>query len=219
MDRTFDAVILAGGRSSRLSGTPKALLRLEGKSLLLRTLEAVRRAQRVAVVGPGELAGELATFRRSAGAPEADLTREDPPFTGPAAGIAAGVAALDQGSGKERDGGRPGGAGLTLILACDMPAAGRLPEQLLDAVAAAPSARLWLPVDAGGRVQPLACCADSRALREALARFTAADLQGLSVRKLIADLPAARFPLAAAATDDVDTWEDAGRFGIARPAP
>jgi choline kinase len=69
MDRTFDAVILAGGRSSRLSGTPKALLRLEGKSLLLRTLEAVRRAQRVAVVGPGELAGELATFRRSAGAP------------------------------------------------------------------------------------------------------------------------------------------------------
>jgi molybdopterin-guanine dinucleotide biosynthesis protein A len=219
MDRTFDAVILAGGRSSRLSGTPKALLRLEGKSLLLRTLEAVRRAQRIAVVGPGELAGELATFRRGAGAPEAVLTREDPPFAGPAAGIAAGVAALDQGSGKEHDGGRPRGAGLTLILACDMPAADRLPEQLLDAVAAAPSARLWLPVDAGGRVQPLACCADSRALREALAGFTAADLQGLSVRKLIADLPAARFPLAAAATDDVDTWEDAGRFGIARPAP
>ncbi|WP_336716366.1 molybdenum cofactor guanylyltransferase [Arthrobacter sp. USHLN218] len=219
MDRTFDAVVLAGGRSSRLSGTPKALLRLDGKTLLLRTLEAVSGARRIAVVGPGELAGELAAFRRGADAPAVVLTREDPPFAGPAAGIAAGVAALDQGTGKEYDGGGARGAGLTLILACDMPAAGRLPGQLLDAVAADPSVRLWLPVDAGGRVQPLACCADSRALREALARFTAAELQGLSVRKLIADLPAARFPLAAAATDDVDTWEDAGRFGIERPAP
>lgn len=219
MDRTYDAVILAGGRSSRLSGTPKALLRLDGKSLLLRTLEAVGGAHRIAVVGPGELAGELATFRRGPDAPEVVLTREDPPFAGPAAGIAAGVAALDQGTGTGHDGGGPSAAGLTMILACDMPSAGRLPRQLLDAVADHPSVRLWLPVDADGRVQPLACCADSRALREALARFTAADLQGLSVRKLIADLPAARFPLAAAATDDVDTWEDAGRFGIARPAP
>ncbi|GLB68375.1 molybdenum cofactor guanylyltransferase [Arthrobacter mangrovi] len=218
MDRAYDAVILAGGRSSRLSGTPKALLRLDGKSLLLRTLEAVSGARRIAVVGPAELAGELATFRRGTDAPKVVLTREDPPFAGPAAGIAAGVAALDQGTGAEHDGG-PQGAGLTLILACDMPSAGGLPGQLLDAVAAHPSVRLWLPVDADGRVQPLACCADSRALREALTRFTAADLHGLSVRKLIADLPAARFPLAAAATDDVDTWEDAGRFGIARPAP
>jgi hypothetical protein len=39
------------------------------------------------------------------------------------------------------------------------------------------------------------------------------------MRKLLAPLAAVRVPLPAGATEDVDTWADAARFGIARPAP
>ncbi|EMY34826.1 molybdopterin-guanine dinucleotide biosynthesis protein (MobA) [Arthrobacter crystallopoietes BAB-32] len=221
MRREFDAVVLAGGRSSRLAGSPKALLRLEGQSLLRRTLEAVRLAHRIAVVGPAELADEIRHFNdRSGGVPEILLTREEPPFAGPAAGIAAGFRALGAVSGAVDDGGAlPGRADLTLILACDMPRAAQLPQQLLSAVAAEETAELWLPVDSGGRAQPLASCADSAALERALAGFTAAELEGLPVRKLLAGLATARFELQAGATDDVDTWADADHFGIPRPAP
>ena len=91
----FDAVVLAGGRSSRLGGSPKALLQLDGSTLLRRTLEAVRGSRRIAVVGPNDLLAEVDAFRRSVAIPHARLllTREDPPFSGPAAGIAAGVQA------------------------------------------------------------------------------------------------------------------------------
>ncbi|MFD1214917.1 molybdenum cofactor guanylyltransferase, partial [Arthrobacter sp. GCM10027362] len=83
-----------------------------------------------------------------------------------------------------------------------------------------PEADLWLAVDAAGREQPLASCARSAALEEAVAAVGgAAGATGLSVRKLLARLRTVRVPLQAAATEDVDTWEDAGRFGITRPAP
>lgn len=52
----FDAVVLAGGRSSRLGGRSKALLQLDGSTLLRRTLEAVRGSRRIAVVTDAGLA-------------------------------------------------------------------------------------------------------------------------------------------------------------------
>ncbi|MFD1214070.1 molybdenum cofactor guanylyltransferase, partial [Arthrobacter sp. GCM10027362] len=57
---SHDAVVLAGGRSSRLGGVPKALLEFEGRTLLRRTLDALSGARRIAVVGPPELAAVLA---------------------------------------------------------------------------------------------------------------------------------------------------------------
>uniref|UniRef100_UPI0039EF6021 molybdenum cofactor guanylyltransferase n=1 Tax=Sinomonas sp. G460-2 TaxID=3393464 RepID=UPI0039EF6021 len=48
----FDAIVLAGGRSSRLGGYPKPRLVYEGVTLLDRALGAVSAARRVAVVGP-----------------------------------------------------------------------------------------------------------------------------------------------------------------------
>ena len=48
----FDAVILSGGRSSRLGGVPKSGLMHDGASLLDRALQAAGGAAAVAVVGP-----------------------------------------------------------------------------------------------------------------------------------------------------------------------
>ncbi len=48
----FDAVILAGGRSSRLGGSPKAGLVIGGQTLLERALQAARGALAMVVVGP-----------------------------------------------------------------------------------------------------------------------------------------------------------------------
>lgn len=208
----YDAVVLAGGRSARLGGVPKALLEIAGRTLLERTLDALAGARRIAVVGPAELAAVLGRQPRAAGG--LLLTREDPPFAGPAAGIAAGVAALA---------GDAEPAPLTLLLACDMPGLAGLPQYLLAAVRSHPEASLWLPVDAAGREQPLASCASSSALAEAVAAAGgAAGTGGLSMRRLLAPLAAVRVPLPEAATEsteDVDTWADAARFGIARPAP
>ncbi len=215
----FDAVVLAGGRSSRLGGSPKALLQLDGSTLLRRTLEAVRGAGRIAVVGPNDLRAEVDAFRRSVkNAPRLLLAREDPPFSGPAAGIAAGVQAL----AADDDGGAPRRAPFTLLFACDMPWLGGLPELLLGAAARAPEAKLWIPVDADGKRQQLACCADSSALAAAVEKAGgAAGLAGQPVRRLLAALPAVELQLERAGlhTSDVDTWQDAGRFGIAPPAP
>ena len=80
----FDAIILAGGRSSRLGGVPKSGLIYDGATLLERSLRAAGAARRTVVVGPdpGGLPGGVLTCR------------EEPPFAGPAAAIAAGLAAL-----------------------------------------------------------------------------------------------------------------------------
>ncbi|MFT4471356.1 NTP transferase domain-containing protein [Arthrobacter sulfonylureivorans] len=216
----FDAVVLAGGRSSRLGGSPKALLQLKGATLLRHTLEAVRGARRIAVVGPDDLVEEMDAFRRSVapGPPRLLLTREDPPFSGPAAGIAAGMNAL----AADDDGGAPDPAPLTLLFACDMPLLAGLPELLLEGAARAPEAQLWIPVDADGRRQQLACCAGRAALAAAVQQSGgAAGLAGQPVRKLLAGLSTVELRLerAGSHTSDVDTWQDAGRFGIARPAP
>ena len=215
----FDAVILAGGRSSRLGGEPKALLRYNGQSLLRRTLDNVRAARRIAVVGPDELRAELEAFIDAEPETAVVLTREDPPFSGPAAGIGAAVNALREGFANDDDGGAALRAPLTLIFACDMPALGTLPQQLLDAAERNPAVQLVLPVDPDGRTQPLASCVTSAALDAAAAGYGPDGLAGMPVRKLLEGLEALTLPLASTATADVDTWDDAQRFGIAPPAP
>ena len=116
----------------------------------------------------------------------------------------------------------PRRAPFTLLFACDMPWLGGLPELLLGGAARAPEAKLWIPVDADGKRQQLACCADSSALAAAVQKAGgAAGLAGQPVRRLLAGLPAVELQLERAGlhTSDVDTWQDAGRFGIAPPAP
>jgi molybdopterin-guanine dinucleotide biosynthesis protein A len=80
---TWAAVILAGGRASRLGGTDKASLEHRGSTLLENALAAVEGAAETVVVGP-----EVMTSR------QVRFTRESPPGSGPLAGLVAGVGVL-----------------------------------------------------------------------------------------------------------------------------
>ncbi|GAA1356546.1 hypothetical protein GCM10009636_26030 [Arthrobacter koreensis] len=201
--RGYDAVILAGGRSSRLGGVPKAELRVGGETLLERTLRAVQEAVCVAVAGPPSLEGILA---HSAYTPV--LVREDPPFSGPAAAVGAGIAALggfSAGSGAPR---RP----WTFVLACDMPDAARAVPVLLGAADEDPSCSV-IAVDGAGKTQPLAGLYRTDALLEAVAGGPAT-LANLSMFSMLARVQWREVAVPEGSTADVDTWDDAVKWGI-----
>ncbi|BAS07470.1 hypothetical protein AHiyo4_08920 [Arthrobacter sp. Hiyo4] len=212
----FDAVILAGGRSSRLGGVPKQSLTYDGGSLLRRSAAAARGARAAVVVGPdaGEVpAGEIpAGFLRC---------REEPPFSGPAAAIAAGLAALAVAGGT-----RPR---LTLVLACDMPNVGQA-VAVLKATLRAGGPAAGAPAGLGpdgvvavsqdGRRQPLVGFYSTAALQSSIAELerTGRLING-SVRALLASLDLQLVTVPAGSTADVDTWDDAATLGVAGPDP
>lgn len=219
----FDAVILAGGRSSRLGGVPKARLNFDGATLLERSLLATRGARRTVVVGPVREdlpAGVL-------------YCREDPPFSGPAAALAAGMAAL---AAADDEGPGLGQAPLTLVLACDMPlvsgaVAALLADQAGHSGAGASNGTAFdgarsggagstgsVAVSADGRTQPLVGLYGTAALQRSVddaARRGA--LVGGSVFGLLASLELRSVLVPPGSTDDVDTWDDADALGIPRP--
>jgi molybdopterin-guanine dinucleotide biosynthesis protein A len=84
----FDAVVLAGGRGTRLGGTDKPGLIVGGQTLLSAVVSAVTSAgaDRIVVVGP-ERPGDLST---GAGG-RVRYAREDPPGRGPVAALACGL--------------------------------------------------------------------------------------------------------------------------------
>ena len=87
----FDAVVLAGGAASRLGGADKPSVRIGGQTLLDAALAACAAAGRTVVVGPRREVGRNVAW-----------TREEPAGAGPAAALAAGLAALsDPGGGAE----------------------------------------------------------------------------------------------------------------------
>ena len=185
----FDALILSGGRSSRLGGHPKSELVFEGSTLLQRTLDAVQDARQIVLVGePG--AADLS--------PTPVVTRETPAFGGPAAAIAAGLEAAT---------GRP--AEWIVVLACDMPFAARAVPVLL-ANAAGDGV---LAVDDAGRRQYLLACYRRAALREA----GSGAVGGMSVRTLISGLSTTVVPIPAGSSIDIDTWADAALLDIPFP--
>lgn len=120
------AIVLSGGRGSRLGGTPKGRVRVGDIPLLDGVLDAVSAAgiQRAVVVGhpPSlERAGVV-------------VTREDPPFAGPLAGVAAGLLALPDLPGKA----------WVMVLACDLPRAGEVIPLLLTGSPAEDDGAGWL---------------------------------------------------------------------------
>ncbi|MHA7222511.1 molybdenum cofactor guanylyltransferase [Arthrobacter sp. RHLT1-20] len=210
----FDAVILAGGRSSRLGGVPKAGLVYHGATLLARALQAARDAGTVVVVGPDP--GTL---------PRGVLScREDPPFAGPAAAIAAGLSALQlhhAGSGSGGVAAPP----LTLVLACDMPRVDAALRVLFEAAGttrrSGPSAPEAEPQGDGvmaladGRRQPLVGLYGTTALQRCVDEAGRRGvLTNASVFALLASLDVREVTVPSGATDDVDTWDDASALGV-----
>lgn len=205
----FDAVILAGGRSSRLGGAPKAGLRYDGATLLDLAVQAARGARAVAVVGPDP--GTL---------PAGVLTcREDPPFAGPAAAIAAGLWALEQDYAARR---AAAPAPLTLVLACDMPRVDAAVRALAAAVEdpGTPGGDGVMALSADGRKQPLIGFYGTGALHRCVAEAARRGaLKDASVFALLASLDVRAVRVPSGSTDDVDTWDDASALGVTGRMP
>ena len=205
-------MILAGGKSSRLGGVPKAQLRYDGATLLERAVAAVCGAGRVVVVGPDP--GTL---------PYGTLTaREDPLYSGPAAAIAAGLLALEGQDGEVQDSEAQEGvvpsaehAPWVLVLACDMPLAAAAVPVLLRVLAGHEEAEGAMSVSADGRKQPLLGIYRVSALqREVQAAAEQGGLANAAVFRLLARLDLLAVPVPAGSTDDVDTWDDAAALGV-----
>ena len=198
----IDAVVLAGGHSSRLGGIAKAALVFDGQTLLERTLDVVAIARDLVVVG------DAGVVCLAAPASSASVVRESPPFSGPAAGIAAGLDYLAGNSATASD--------FTLVLACDMPRVADAVSMLLAGLDAdGPGA---VAVSPDGQVQWLAGVYRTALLLQSCRRHrTRGDLENLPVRGLLDSLEAQRLTVPVGSTDDVDTPADTDRFGIAIP--
>jgi molybdopterin-guanine dinucleotide biosynthesis protein A len=168
----FDAVVLAGGRASRLGGTDKPGLVVGARTLLASVVAAADSAgaQRIVVVGPArpELADRVA------------FVREDPPESGPVPALRRGLAQVC--------------VPTVAVLAADLPfLRARHLRILLGALPAGP-ARPTRPaspagpggplsgvimVDDGGRRQWLAGCWRTAVLRTAMQAYSGNSLHGL----------------------------------------
>ena len=181
--RDFDAVILAGGLARRLEGTDKPALEFGGTTLLDRAIDACAEAGDVVCVGPRR------PTRR-----DVFWTREDPPGSGPVAALAAGLSITR--------------AQYVVLLAADLPF---VDAELVHS--------LWIDsadhdgavlTDRSGKDQWLAACYRRSSLTEAISRQSAehGSLDGLSLKRLLADFDLARVPDVAGQAFDCDTWED-----------
>jgi len=187
------AVILAGGRGRRLGGRDKPALRIGDRSLLAIALDAAGDCPIVVVGPPRDLPiGVLATT-------------EDPPGGGPAAGVAAGVAALPP---------LPAGA-LIAVLAADLPGINRPTLQRLAAAVTASTqpagqADGAVLVDDTGHRQSL--IGVWRADRLAAAIALRQHWHGAPLHALLSALTALEIPGLDRETDDVDTPDDWRRW-------
>ena len=206
---TFGAILLAGGRASRMDGVDKPRLVVGGVSMLDRAVVTMRElaADPLIVVGPR--AGSPVVGNASADGPAPDddavlWVREDPPFSGPAAAVVAALHCTAAALAPDPD--------WTFVLACDLPRVDAAVQQLMDDI-------MLLPSDTEG-----ACLSDGSSrpqwltgvYRTAALRRAAASLpdegRDQSMRALVADMSIAALPDRADSARDIDTWEDFRRF-------
>jgi molybdopterin-guanine dinucleotide biosynthesis protein A len=193
----YDAVVLAGGRATRLGGTSKSCLVVDGARLLDRALAASEQARAVVAVGPPELAEVLSAAAAGGAGPRIALTQEDPPFGGPVAGLAAGLRALPA-----------PGAPWVLLLAVDVPHASAAVSLLEEAASREPVDGAYLVRD--GRPQWLVGLYRTAPLRSALSRI---EVDGAPMKRLVGELHCTEVPDPAGWSDDIDTPADAARLG------
>ena len=174
----FDAVVLAGGGSTRFGGVDKAMLVLDGVSLLDRVLTATAAATETVVVG-----AVRTTYR------PVQWTLEEPPAGGPVAGLAAGLAY--------------GVAPVVVVVSCDLPwITADDVAKLVDGLGDHNGLGLR---DTAGQEQQLAAAYRRTALAAAIAQV--GDPRDKSVRRTLAGLDIA-WTDPTRAGDDVDTWAD-----------
>ncbi|GLI27187.1 hypothetical protein ARHIZOSPH14_14290 [Agromyces rhizosphaerae] len=221
----YDAIVLAGGRGSRLGGVAKPLLVRNDRTLLAGVLDAVADAAHIVVVGPPSLAAHVGAHA---------LVREDPPLGGPVPAIAAGLDALPAGAARivllAGDLVDPAAAVAALVAVADRPGAPAAPGSTSPgSTASLGSTPPGLPprgapadgvitIDPDGRRQPLLAIYDGAALRSAIGALSAdGPLDGLPLRRLIEPLDLRELPLPAAQLRDLDTAADAAEFDVDLP--
>jgi molybdopterin-guanine dinucleotide biosynthesis protein A len=144
----FDAIVLAGGRATRLGGVDKPAVVIGGQPLLERVLAAVAGAHHRVVVGPPR------------GLPVSIVQcREQPTGTGPLAGLAAGMPFTS--------------AAVVVVLAADLPWVGPAVPVLRTALhpTLPPPPDAVALVDCTGRLNLLAAAWHRPALVTALRRI------------------------------------------------
>ena len=190
------AILLVGGRATRLGGGVKPLIEVGGQTLLSRVVTAARDAGCVPIIAVGPELDPAAPVR---------WVQEDPPFSGPAAAIAAALEALDDAADDRAP-------EWMLVLAGDLPHADAVATRL--ASAAAGDAGDAVVFRAGDRPQWLAGAYRASALRDAV-RDLGDALTGASCRALLGGLEIAWLADDDGITADVDTPADLARVRAA----
>jgi len=164
--RAFDAIILAGGRATRMGGADKPGLVVGGQTLLGWVLSAAAGAGRVVLVGPPRPGHpEQDQLGRPPG-PLVSCVQEEPAGAGPAPALRRG---LDQVT-----------APVAVLLAADLPflRAAHL-DWLLAALAGQPGRAGVVLADDGGQPQWLTSCWRMAVLRGAARGYPGRSLHGL----------------------------------------
>ncbi|CAM3815460.1 NTP transferase domain-containing protein [Smaragdicoccus niigatensis] len=176
--RRADAIILAGGRATRMGGVDKPGLIVGGRSMLATAIDVVSECATVVVVGPQrDLPAGIVQVQ------------ESPAGSGPVSGIAAGLAAL------------PAGSEFVVVLAADLPFISRTSvQELVDACQNADAA---FASDPDGNPQYLAAAWRTAALREQLHRI--GSLENQPMKRLV---PAHLTTVPLADVNDCDTPAD-----------
>jgi molybdopterin-guanine dinucleotide biosynthesis protein A len=183
----FDAIVIAGGRATRLGGVDKTALLFEGRTLLQRALDAVADARQIVVVG-SEVNIDGVTH-----------ATEEPRWGGPAAALQAGMDCL-----------RTSRVEFTVVIAADLP---RVADALPVLLASLDDGDGVIAVDSTGRRQHLLGVYRMAALRHAIA--DSQTLAHAPVRAITGALLLREVAVSDELCADVDTADDAVRHGIA----
>ncbi|MBY4128780.1 NTP transferase domain-containing protein [Rhodococcus fascians] len=178
MTPVCDAIVLAGGRGSRMADpqhptsqqeVDKPALTVGGRRLVDIALDAVSNCRRTVLVGP----------LRDGVPDDVVQTRESPAGGGPVAALAAGLQSLDDSRHSEQQ------ADLVAVVAADIP---RLDSaalgSLIEAIAHSGAGAVFA-VDTAGRTQFLLGVWQQMTLRSTVAQLDSVD--GASMRRLVPD--------------------------------
>lgn len=186
------AILLAGGRGSRMGGVTKPLLTVGESTLLQRAVHAVSGCEPITIVGP-----EMAAI----GA--VSWVREEPPFGGPVAAIAAALESWRAGRHASRT-----DPVWTAVVACDLPGVEEAVEHIESAIATQPTDVDGVClVDGRDRAQWLLGAYRTEALRTVIEELPAAG-QGCSMRSVVESLRVILVHAPESMTFDIDTWDD-----------
>jgi molybdopterin-guanine dinucleotide biosynthesis protein A len=177
---SVEAILLAGGRGSRVDGAAKPLFRVGGTTLLAAAIAAARAggAERIVVAAP-VLDPAL----------DVEWVREDPPFGGPVAAVVAALATVR--------------ADEVLLLACDLVS----PAGALAALPPIAPESDGVCLGSDGRPQWLTGRYRTAALR-CVASGLENGGRDAAMRTLLGGLRIALVDAPAEVSRDIDTWDD-----------